>query len=61
MNISKEEWLKRCAAQLVLRSGIEPETAAEIAETVFESAEEDLNESPEECADEEMSYWDNDE
>lgn len=58
--IEKGEWLKRCAARFVERADLCQETAEECAETCLESTMEfeDWESTPEECADNEMSYWD---
>lgn len=58
--ITKDEWLTRCAKRLTELGGLEPEVAHEVAETQFENVGEDLTESPEDAADEEMSYWSED-
>lgn len=57
--ISKGEWLKRCAIQFVKVADLDQETADQFAETCLESTIEfdDKESTPEECADNEMSYW----
>ena len=57
--ISKGEWLKRCAARFIEVADIDEETAEQLAETSLESTIEfeDTESTPEECADGEMSYW----
>jgi len=63
--MTKEEWITRCAAQYQQRAGLTHEQAkaaavecfdAQMPEQGFEFSElEDY--SPEDCADEDMSYW----
>lgn len=61
--MTKEEWLQRCAARFE-RAGLTPEKALEFAHVTFQaqgdpgfefSESEEYN--PENCADEEMGYW----
>ncbi len=58
-NITTEEWLKRCSAQFIESAKLDQETADEQAEMCLENL--DLDDSPEDAAIEEMSYWDDDE
>jgi len=57
--ITKGEWLRRCAARFIEKGGVDEETAEAFAETCLESTLEfeDFESTPEECADGEMSYW----
>ena len=57
--IMKGEWLKRCAARFIEIAGTDEETAEQLAEACFLSTVEfeDFESTPEECADNEMSYW----
>lgn len=63
--MTKDEWITRCAARYQERAGLTPEQAREAAEACFyaESGEpgfefsEAVEYQPENCADEDMSYW----
>lgn len=57
LQITREEWLKRCAARLMERAALSAEDAMGIAESNIESDPSALEESPEEMADEELSRW----
>lgn len=63
--MTKEEWLQRCAIRFIERTGLTPKKAHELACTTFDAQDDpgfEFSESgeynPENCADEEMSYWD---
>ena len=61
--MDKEEWIRRCAARYVSESAIDNVTATQLAETNFEEMEgdsDDPSNNPEESADVDMSYWDDD-
>ena len=62
--MTKAEWLKRCAARFEERGGCSKELAWEMAQSCFYEKDGDflthVKESPEDCADEDMSYWSND-
>lgn len=53
----EERWLERCAARLHAVGGLDPAVAFSTAESQLENLNGDLSESPEEAADDEMSYW----
>ena len=57
--IMKGEWLKRCSARFTEVANVDEETAEQLAEACLESTMEfgDFESTPEECADNEMSYW----
>jgi len=59
--MTTEEWKKRCAARYVERAGVTDDHAKELADACFEAQDGDFSEmaiySPEDCADEDMSYW----
>ncbi len=57
ITITREEWLNRCAARLVLRAELTPAVARDIAEAQLENIKDDLTENPEDMADEELSCW----
>lgn len=64
---TREEWVSACAARYLEVSGIDTESADYFAKVCAEQ-EQDANgpygpewESPADAADEDMSYWDNDE
>ena len=61
--MTKEIWLKRCAARFAAYAPwLSKEDCKEQANMCFEfCAESNLQESPEDCADEEISEWINDE
>lgn len=61
--MTREEWIERYAKRFVTRGGFTEDQAKECAVVGYEAAAEsgDLDESPEDMADEEMSYWTNDE
>lgn len=61
VEITKEEWIQRSAARFKDRGGLTEEEAREQAKASFETVNGDLSENPEDAADEDMSYWDNDE
>jgi hypothetical protein len=61
--LTKEEWLARCAAHFKKRAALDDETSMELAIQEWDIQEEngwddDFRVDPEECADSEMSYWD---
>ena len=59
--MTKELWLKRCSERLRAKiPDMEIDESKGIAEACFENLDNDLSEHPEDAADEEMSYWDND-
>jgi len=58
--LSREHWIKRCAARLEDRAAVHPTTAIDIAESQLENLNNDLTENPEDAADEEISNWPND-
>jgi len=57
------EWKERCADRYMERAGLTAEQAKEFAEACFDSQDGGLFDlcyehvSPEDCADEDMSYW----
>jgi len=62
--MTKEEWLKRCAARFQERGGLTHEQSVEVAEACLESQDDPgfvfselADYSPESCADEDMSNW----
>jgi hypothetical protein len=55
--ITRDEWVARCAARLIERGVTEDLHPHSIADACLETLDEDLTESPEEAADEELSYW----
>lgn len=55
--ISKDEWLQRCAARYQHRAGIEASEAMSCAEASLENLDGDLTENPEEAADEDLTCW----
>ncbi|HEY1171017.1 MAG TPA: hypothetical protein VGH19_06560 [Verrucomicrobiae bacterium] len=57
LKLSREEWLKRCAARLMERAALNAADAMGIAESNLESDPSALEESPEDIADEELSRW----
>ncbi len=59
--MNKEEWLTRCAARFATRGGLHLKQARDFAEAALENLNGDLTENPEEAADEDMSYWTDDE
>ena len=58
--MTKKEWLDRCAARYVAQGGISTEAAPAYAQACFEEQDgeflESADYSPEDCADEDMSY-----
>lgn len=59
--ITKEEWFRRYADQIQKRSNVSREIAMDCAEVGWEGSNQDIdNDGPEDCADVELSYWDND-
>lgn len=56
MSTIKEDWLRRCAQRYIDMSGIDEDEAKEYAEACWESRLDDAD-SPEDAADEDMSYW----
>lgn len=53
--LTQQEWTDRCAKRYVERGGCTEENARQMAIAAFENRESD--ESPEEAADTDMSYW----
>lgn len=56
VELSNEEWLRRCAARFVERGGLSASTAMECAQACSDSRDDDLH-TPEEAADEDMACW----
>lgn len=50
-------WLDRCAARFCQEAGLPRDMAMEMAESQLENLKGDITESPEQAADDEMSYW----
>lgn len=63
--MTAKEWKDRCAARYIKRAGVTTELAQELAEACFENQDGEFTTSadysPEDCADEDMSYWASDE
>ncbi len=59
--MTREEWMRRYAARMVTIGGMGRDVADEAAKAAADSAEDDEWLDPEESADEEMSYWTDDE
>lgn len=55
----QQAWLDKCAARFVERGGLTQEEAGEAALIMFQEADEGAD--PVEAADEDMSYWTDDE
>jgi hypothetical protein len=55
--LNREEWLWRCAVRFMQISAVNLRKARMLAETQLENLNGDLSESPEDAADDEMSYW----
>lgn len=60
MNITPEEWKARCARHYMERAGANEHEAMHWAAECWEERTSD-DDSPERAADEDMSYWENDE
>jgi hypothetical protein len=65
--MTRTEWINRCASRYIEASGIDAERARDFANTCADQ-QADLNgasglawDSPEDAADEDMSYWEDDE
>ena len=57
---AKAEWLRRCAQRFVEKADLDEETAMVFAEACWDAYDRDIY-TPESAADEDMSYWENDE
>ncbi|MBO7866983.1 hypothetical protein J6337_28745 [Burkholderia pseudomallei] len=55
----KEVWIDRCAKRYEERGAVDSNTARDFAQACWENRLND-DESPEDAADEDMSYWEND-
>ena len=55
--MTKAEWIARCAARYKQRSGMAADEAQNAAESSFENLGNDLSESPEDAADEDLTRW----
>ncbi|MFH5254635.1 hypothetical protein ACGTRS_25710 [Burkholderia semiarida] len=53
--LTQQEWVARCAKRYVDRGGCAEQIAREAAQAAFDNR--DGDESPEEAADTDMSYW----
>ncbi|AXF22246.1 hypothetical protein CUJ89_08495 [Burkholderia pyrrocinia] len=53
--LNQHEWLNRCAQRYISRGGCDETVARHLAEGTFVNR--DGDESPEEAADVDMSYW----
>lgn len=60
--LTQEEWISRAAAHYKARAEMNDEDARNTAEALFGAQDGPMSEwdSPEECADSDMSYWTND-
>ena len=58
--MDKEEWIKRCEAQFDKMTGNEKAHWRDAAEMCYDNMHDDFPDDPEDAADEEMSYWDDD-
>lgn len=58
--MTREEWIRRFADRVKAMSEISEEEAMESAKSCADTAEDDEWLDPEEAADTEMSYWDDD-
>lgn len=67
-DISKEEWIKRCAVRFVKCGSVDDKSAIEMAEACFNAEQNGFgnqeplaivafDQGPEESADTDMSYW----
>mgnify|MGYP001612202415 CR=1 FL=1 len=54
---TREQWLERCAAVLRTKGCLDGPTALDVARSQLENCNDDLTESPEEAAEDEMSNW----
>lgn len=61
IDMEKEDWIKRCEAQFDKMIGGERANWRDAAEMCYSEMLDDFQDDPEGAADEEMSYWDNDE
>lgn len=57
--IAKEDWLRRCAQRFIEKGGLDEDTAMAFAEACWDAYDRDID-APESAADEDMSYWEND-
>jgi hypothetical protein len=59
--MTPNEWKERCAARYQEKAGLTDDQAKEFAEACFEAQEGPFSTAadynPENCADEDMSYW----
>jgi hypothetical protein len=58
--MTKEEWIARCERQYVARTGKEHKNHRGFAEACWEQRDSDDG-SPEDAADTDMTYWEDDE
>lgn len=61
--LTAESWIARCAARFAEKTApmqLSTEDCVEMAKICWEENRRDLSESPEDCADEEMSEWTDD-
>jgi hypothetical protein len=61
--MTKEEWIARAATRYQSQAGLTPDDARAAAEAIFAAESEELgfeDYSPEDCADNDMSYWTDD-
>lgn len=57
--ITKEEWLRRCAQRYIDKSGIAADSADVFAEACWDQRTSDAD-SPEDATDADMEYWEDD-
>lgn len=55
--VPREAWLERCAAVFRTKAAMEPTLAMQFAEANLENLNDDLTESPEQAAQDEMENW----
>lgn len=56
-DVTKTEWLSRCAARFQQRGCMELNEAMKVAEASLENLDNDLTENPEDAADEDLTRW----
>lgn len=60
--LKKQEWIDRCATRYMRHGGVGETLAREMAATCWDEEQDNpTSQSPEDCADEDMSYWTDDE
>lgn len=58
MNMTEFEWVTRATMRYANRLGWHDQSCEEFAKTSYDDGREDFENEPEDCVDEDLTYWD---